>query len=126
MAVRLKQALDTRPKMVVSSQYLLEHGIDKDNAKNITTSLTADMDTLKPLYYWQLYSIIGHEPILEIVQDFYERLYGDDQEPWFRDAFVQISDIHHHVQTQALYWIDSFGGGKVYHGGNYRLNFHHS
>lgn len=106
-------------------QYLLEQGVTKEKAETISKSLNADMDPSKPLYFWQLYSLIGHEPILEIVQDFYERVYGDDEEPWFRDAFSDISGIHHHVQTQALYWIDAFGGGKLYHGGSYRLNFHH-
>ena len=106
-------------------QYLVEHGVSEKDAKRISTSLDADTERSKPLYFWQLYSLIGHEPIISIVQNFYERVYGDDEEPWFRDAFDDISGIDHHVQTQALYWIDAFGGGKMYHGGNYRLNFHH-
>jgi truncated hemoglobin YjbI len=107
-------------------QYLMvEHGVCEQDAKGISKSLDADMDPSKPLYFWQLYSLIGHEPIISIVQNFYERVYGDEEEPWFRNAFDEISGIDHHVQTQALYWIDAFGGGKMYHGGNYRLNFHH-
>lgn len=35
------------------------------------------------------------------------------------------SDVDHHIETQTAFWIDSFGGGRAYHGGDYRLNFHH-
>ena len=45
--------------------------------------------------------------------------------PWFRDAFTSISGIEHHIATQAAYWIDAFGGGREYHGGDGRINFHH-
>lgn len=106
-------------------QWLQEHNYDEESAEKISKSLQANLDATKPLYYWQLYSLIGTEPIVSIVQDFYERVYADTEESWFRDAFASISGIHHHVQTQALYWIDAFGGGRAYHGGNYRLNFHH-
>jgi len=105
--------------------YLLQHGVDEKDAMTISKSLDANLDTSQPLYFWQLYSLIGHEPIIAIITDFYERVYGDDEEAWFRDAFSDLSDIDHHVKTQALYWIDAFGGGKLYHGGSYRLNFHH-
>ena len=106
-------------------QYLVEHGISDSNAKTISSSVEADMDRSKPLYFWQLYSLIGHEPIIEIVKDFYKRVYADDEESWFRNAFSRIGGVEYHVQAQAMYWIDAFGGGKVYHGGSYRLSFHH-
>ncbi len=64
-------------------QYLMvEHGVSEQDAKGISKSLDADMDPSKPLYFWQLYSLIGHEPIISIVQNFYERVYGDEEEPW--------------------------------------------
>jgi truncated hemoglobin YjbI len=88
-------------------------------------TLTADPDTSKPLYYWQLYSLLGWEYIEEIVTKFYERVYDDDEDPHFRKAFTQLADLQHHIETQAAYWQDAFGGGKVYHGSHGRLNFHH-
>ena len=45
--------------------------------------------------------------------------------PWFRDAFTSISGVEHHIATQAAYWIDAFGGGRQYHGGDGRIEFHH-
>merc|ERR1739841_279724 len=40
-------------------------------------------------------------------------------------AFERISGLDHHVMTQTQFWIDVMGGGRAYHGGDYRLNFHH-
>jgi truncated hemoglobin YjbI len=105
---------------------------DNNNNNNGTTtvslpdSLSANLDIAQPLYFWQLYSILGHTPIIEIVTDFYRRVYADHDNEWFRGVFARISGPNHHIATQAAYWMDSFGGGKVYHGGNYRLNFHHT
>ena len=97
-----------------------------DEHATISKSLVADPDRTKPLYIWQLYSILGKQPIVDIVTDFYARIYDDHNNEWFRDVFAQISGKHHHIMTQAAYWIDAMGGGRVYHGGNYRLNFHHT
>lgn len=89
------------------------------------TSYQADLDVTKPLYFWQLFSILGKDPILEIVKAFYARVLVDEQD-WFRLAFTQVTDeIDHHIKTQSAYWIDSFGGGKEYWGGSSRLNYHH-
>ena len=77
------------------------------------------------MYFWQLYSLIGHEPIIDIVTDFYTRVYNDTEATWFRDAFTRIASKDHHIATQVMYWVDAMGGGRVYHGGNYRLRFHH-
>jgi hypothetical protein len=46
-------------------------------------------------------------------------------EPWFRDAFTNIAGVEYHIAKQAAYWIDAFGGGRQYHGGDGRVNFHH-
>lgn len=104
---------------------------DNDSDVNVyenvpTKSLRADTDTNKRLYFWQLYSLIGDEPIREIVSDFYDRVYADDENPWFRDAFVRLAPKNHHIHAQFCYWLDAFGGGRVYHGGDYRVKFHHS
>jgi len=96
--------------------------IDASNEYN----LTAGDDPGDPLRFWQLYSVLGEEPVYEIVRDFYRRVFADDDEPWFRDAFTKIAPYEHHVATQAAYWIDAMGGGRRYHGGEYRLHFHHA
>jgi truncated hemoglobin YjbI len=108
-------------------EYLTARGItSSQDKKRISESLSADPNMECPLYYWQLYSIMGTERILELVTTFYELVYADTQEPWFRTAFARLSEKEHHIQTQAAYWIDAMGGGKYYHGGEYRLNFHHT
>jgi len=95
--------------------------IDTSNEYN----LTAGDDHHDPLHFWQLYSILGEEPIVGIVTDFYRRVFADDDAPWFRDAFVTLAPLEHHIATQSSYWIDAMGGGRRYHGGEYRLKFHH-
>jgi hypothetical protein len=37
-------------------------------------SLTASRDASTPIQFWQLYSVLGQDPIVTIVQDFYERV----------------------------------------------------
>jgi truncated hemoglobin YjbI len=88
--------------------------------------MTANLDRTKPLYYWQLYSLLGKEPIWGIVRNFYGRVFSDEQDPEFREAFTRIANLEHHIETQSAFWQDAFGGGRQYHGSNYRLKFHHS
>jgi truncated hemoglobin YjbI len=89
-------------------------------------TLMACNDPNAPLYFWQLYSILGEKPIIRIVTDFYNRVYQDKDDATFRHAFTRLASKEHHIATQAAYWIDAMGGGRVYHGGDYRLNFHHT
>ncbi len=87
-------------------------------------SLTASSDVSKPIQFWQLYSVLGQDPILEIVQSFYQRVF--EQDDWFRSVFERVGGINHHINTQASMWIDVMGGGPYYHGAEFRLNFHHT
>lgn len=105
--------------------WLKSHGYDRIKANTISESLVADPDPQAPLYYWQIYSLTGPEPIISLVQSFYGRVYEDRGNMWFRNAFTRISGMDHHIATQAAFWVDSMGGGRKYHGGNNRLNFHH-
>jgi truncated hemoglobin YjbI len=89
-------------------------------------SLVASTNLDDPLYFWQIYSLIGHKPLVALVTDFYKRVFDDTENDWFRGVFVAIAPLNHHIMTQAAYWVDAFGGGKRYHGGNYRVNFHHT
>lgn len=87
-------------------------------------SLTASSDVAKPIQFWQLYSVLGQDPIVGIVQRFYERVFAD--EPWFTSVFEKVGGLNHHIGTQASMWIDVMGGGPYYHGAEFRLNFHHT
>jgi len=86
-------------------------------------SLTAPTDHSKPIQFWQLYSVLGQDPIVRIVQGFYQRVFAD--EAWFTSVFERVGGIGHHINTQASMWIDVMGGGPFYHGAEFRLNFHH-
>ncbi len=87
-------------------------------------SLNAPNDPNKPIQFWQLYSVLGQDPIVTIVADFYRRVFAD--EDWFTSVFARVGDMHHHINTQASMWIDVMGGGPYYHGADFRLNFHHT
>lgn len=87
-------------------------------------SLTAPSEVSKPIQFWQLYSVLGQDPIVEIVQSFYQRVF--EQDDWFKSVFERVGSINHHINTQASMWIDVMGGGPYYHGAEFRLNFHHT
>jgi truncated hemoglobin YjbI len=87
-------------------------------------SLTAANDAATPIQFWQLYSVLGQDPIVKIVENFYERVFANEE--WFTSVFKRVGGIGHHINTQAGMWIDVMGGGPYYHGGEYRLNFHHT
>ena len=87
-------------------------------------SLKASSDMKKPIQFWQLYSVLGQDPIVGIVSDFYRRVFADEK--WFRTPFARVGDLNHHIGAQASMWLDVMGGGPYYHGAEYRLNFHHT
>jgi len=87
-------------------------------------SLDASVTAATPIQFWQLYSVLGQDPILRIVSAFYERVFAD--EPWFTSVFERVGGVDHHINTQASMWIDVMGGGPYYHGAEFRLSFHHT
>ena len=87
-------------------------------------SLDASNDVSKPVQFWQLYSVLGQDPIVNIVGNFYQRVFADEE--WFTSVFARVGGIDHHVNTQASMWIDVMGGGPYYHGADFRLSFHHT
>jgi truncated hemoglobin YjbI len=87
-------------------------------------SLNASNDPSQPIQFWQLYSVLGQDRIVALVENFYRRVYSD--EAWFSSVFSRLADMRQHVGTQSAMWIDVMGGGQAYHGGEYRLNFHHT
>ena len=87
-------------------------------------SLEAPNDITQPIQFWQLFSVLGQQRIVDIAHAFYTRVFND--EAWFSSVFARIGGIQHHVNSQASMWIDVMGGGQFYHGGEFRLNFHHT
>ena len=87
-------------------------------------SLSAPNDLTRPIQFWQLYSVLGQKRIVEIVKNFYVRVFDD--EDWFRSVFARVGGIKHHVNTQASMWLDVMGAAPFYHGGEFRTNFHHT
>ncbi|MBL4787429.1 MAG: hypothetical protein JKY49_18655, partial [Cohaesibacteraceae bacterium] len=81
-------------------------------------SLSAPNDITKPIQFWQLYSVLGQDPIVKIVENFYERVFADEE--WFTSVFSRVGKIDRHINTQAAMWIDVMGGGPYYHGGEFR------
>jgi truncated hemoglobin YjbI len=87
-------------------------------------SLKAPNDPNVAIQFWQLFSVLGPDPIIAIVQDFYVRVFAD--EDWFRSVFARVGPLNHHINTQASMWADVMGGGPYYHGADFRLSFHHT
>jgi len=97
--------------------------IDAHRMRQIV-SLTASNDDTKPIQFWQLFSVLGQARIVRILENFYKRVYDDEK--WFSSVFAGIGGADHHVRTQSALWLDVMGGGLAYHGGEFRLNFHHT
>ena len=87
-------------------------------------SLIAPDDPQKPIQFWQLYSVMGAELIIAIVEQFYKRVFSD--EAWFKSVFERGGSEQHHIHTQSSMWLDVMGGGHHYHGAEFRLDFHHT
>ena len=101
-------------------------GLLPENAHRMpdVISLSASNDAARPIQFWQLYSVLGPQRIMAIVRQFYQRVFADEH--WFSNVFARIGGVEHHVRTQSAMWIDVMGGGLAYHGGEYRLSFHHT
>lgn len=87
-------------------------------------SLDASNSQDKPIQFWQLYSVLGRQKIINIVSRFYDKVFTD--EPWFTSVFERVAPKSRHINTQSAMWIDVMGGGRQYHGAEFRLNFHHT
>lgn len=104
----------------------VSNGLLPENAHRMADVISLEIsdDSAKPIQFWQLYSVLGQEPIVRIVGEFYQRVFADEN--WFRSVFEKVGGVNHHINTQASMWIDVMGGGPYYHGGDFRLNFHHT
>lgn len=106
------------------ADYLMALSLSDDN-DDVPKSLNASLDPDDPLYPWQVYSLLGAEPIHNLITKFYNRVYDDGDDEPFRRAFTQLAPVQHHIAMQTRFWVDAMGGGPTYHGGDGRLNFHH-
>ena len=84
----------------VMKEFIL-HYYHKDVLENKEiTSLIASNDIKKPLYFWQLYSILGEKYIEDLIRLFYTNLFNDEKNKWFTDEFIEIGSIEYHVKGQ--------------------------
>ena len=52
-------------------------------------SLKAPNNIKKPIQFWQLYEVLGQDPIVGILSNFYKRVFADDK--WFQTPFAQVA-----------------------------------
>ena len=108
----------------------LDHLIKKNNLlptifqNHMITGLIASNDKNKPIYFWQLYSILGEEPIRKLITLFYTSVFEDNDE-WFSEEFKDLGSLEHHINGQTDFWIDVMGGGLRYKGGLIKLKNKH-
>lgn len=69
-----------------------------------------------------LYETLGEEGVREIAEEFYKRVYADDEAPWFRDMFRVRASFQDSVDRQAAFFVQFWSGPKVYTANNKRYN----
>lgn len=89
------------------------------------TGLYANIDLNKPLYFWQIYSITGSEPIRKLITVFYTSIFNSTTDLWFKEEFEDLGPLEHHINRQTEFWLDVMGGGPVYNGNLFKLNKKH-
>ena len=97
----------------IRAQYMskaVERKLLPENAHRMAhlVSLDASNDASMPIQFWQLYSVLGQDRIVDLIHAFYTRVFNDEE--WFSSVFSRIGGIDHHVNTQACMWIDVMGG----------------
>ena len=109
----------------IMKEFILNY-YHKETLKNKEIiSLIASNDITKPLYFWQLYSILGEKYIEDLIRLFYTKLFNDNKNKWFSDEFIEIGSIEYHVKGQKKFWLDIMGGGEYYTGGEKKLHNYH-
>eukprot|EP00283_Hemiselmis_rufescens_P003221 CAMPEP_0173431114 /NCGR_PEP_ID=MMETSP1357-20121228/9347_1 /TAXON_ID=77926 /ORGANISM="Hemiselmis rufescens, Strain PCC563" /LENGTH=304 /DNA_ID=CAMNT_0014395553 /DNA_START=34 /DNA_END=948 /DNA_ORIENTATION=- len=92
--------------------------------EGVPEELDAVTDYEKPLYHWQLFSVLGEARILALVTAFYDYVYSDPN-AWFRKAFTEATSKEMAIFSQSTFWLDAFGGGMKYPGGYHRSRNKH-
>ena len=97
-----------------------------DSFNNVKINgLVASNNPNDEIYFWQLYSILGSDPIHILIKRFYENIFNDNEADWFRDEFIETGTIEYHILGQKKFWIDVMGGGKTYQGSERKLKLRH-
>ena len=89
--------------------------------------LVASNNKESPLYFWQLYSILGYDNILLIIKTFYSYIFDeiDKTKIWFKINFEESGPINYHIKGQFKLWLDLMGGGSYYERET-NLNLYHN
>lgn len=105
----------------------IKKGLMDPSCKNdeAILSLHASRDQEDRLFFWQLYDLMGRDPVFSLVTNFYDRTFDDSEAPWFRDIFVALASKKYHIFMQTTMYLDCFGSGPLYSGGEQRMNVHH-
>ena len=89
------------------------------------TGLYASDDLSKTLYFWQIYSIIGPEPIRKLITVFYTSIFNSTTDLWFKEEFEDLGPLKHHIDRQSEFWLDVMGGGPLYKANMKKLHMKH-
>lgn len=103
--------------------------VHRKSKSEVDLSLQANPDPKAPLYFWQLYSLMGEDRIEGIVRAFYTRVFKDRENPEFQKPFILASitsSWERHIAAMTDFWIDAFGGGEAFDGGDDRIAQHHA
>ena len=93
---------------------------------NIASLKVADDAENTPIHMWQIYSAVGHEILTVLIASFYDKVFDDTANPWFRNPFFFANDKPRHIFTQQQMWLDVGGGGLLYEGSTERIEWRHS
>ena len=89
------------------------------------TGLYASSDLSKTLYFWQIYSIIGPQPIRKLITVFYTSIFNSTTDLWFKEEFEDLGPLKHHIDRQSEFWLDVMGGGPLYKANMKKLHMKH-
>ena len=116
---------DKIKKIIYKDYYIKEKETSKIFENNEITGLCASSDLSKTLYFWQIYSIIGPEPIKKLITVFYTSIFNSTTDLWFKEEFEDLGPLQHHIDRQTEFWLDVMGGGPLYKANMTKLNMKH-
>jgi hypothetical protein len=90
--------------------------MDPSSFAGVPETTQADPDPSKPLYFWQLYSVMGEERIKALTQQFYTYVFNDEND-WFRKIFASMTTMEMAIWSASTFFLDVMGGGRHYPGG---------
>ena len=112
-------------KIIYKDYYIKEKETSKIFENNEITGLYASSDLSKTLYFWQIYSIIGPEPIKKLITVFYTSIFNSTTDLWFKEEFEDLGPLKHHIDRQSEFWLDVMGGGPLYKANMKKLHMKH-